>query len=491
MKRKLVDTNMSISVGGRAEEYWFGRCVKSKFSDADRKGDDVDLYALLHKYSLRGFEFGNWLSNNDRYDHILACQDALNNLAWLMHTHNLGIDRQVGIAFGARGSNRALAHYEPDANMINLTKIKGHQSLAHEYGHALDWNFGRYVDQNKTYNWLTGGDSIAKTLPQNTGTQFRHYANAIVDTIKTTDSYARISEFGEYWHRRTEIFARAFEQYVCYCVKTAEKSGASTRYLCKSWSYYTGDKVYLTEADFKKVLPLFKLLVAEFGKCMNNKGALRAMPYYMAQTKVSKPLQKTAQTPTKPKATPKVKTAPKPKVIVASSKITQEQAAKWLYTLVKIKKNGPDSNMAYSNRILYTANGSMVASDGYVMAYIPAEIFVSTPKKDVILHDDGRRTDVFPKKWNSIWPKSLSKPVVLDIAAELKRTSKKGIRNYSEEFEYYEKAGFRFDKTRYKRTMTFLKHFGKECLFEANTAANNASQFSIGTMKVILMPLAK
>lgn len=205
-----------------------------------------------------------------------------------------------------------------------------------------------------------------------------------------------------------------------------------------------------------------------------------------------KPLQKTAKTPAKPKATPKAKTAPKPKIIVSSSKITQEQAAKWLYTLVKIKKNAPESNiMAYSNRILYTVNGSMVATDGYVMAYIPAESFVSTPKKNVFLHEDGRRADVFPKNWNSIWPKSLSKPVVLDIAAELKRTPKKGIRNYSEEFEYYEKAGFRFDKTRYKRTMTFLKHFGKECLFEANTSANHASQFSIGMMKVILMPLAK
>ena len=491
MKRKLVDTNLSISVGGRAERYWYGRGVKSKFSDADRKGDDVDIHAILAKYNLKGFEFGNWLSNDERYDHLLACQDALNTLAWVMHTHNLGVERQVGIAFGARGINKALAHYEPVANMINLTKRKGHQSLAHEYGHALDWNFGRYVDQHKIYNWLTGGRSTASTLPGNTGAQLRHYANAIVDTIKTTGSYARLKKYGDYWHRRTEIFARAFEQYVCYCVKTAKKAGASTRYLCNSWTYYTGEQVYLTESDFKKVLPLFKTLVAEMGKCLNGNYKLVAMPYYMAKTKIAKPLQKAVQTPAKPKATPKAKTAPKPKIVVASSKITQEQAAKWLYTLVKIKKNAPDSNMVYSNRILYTANGSMVATDGHVMAYIPAEIFVSTPKKGVILHEDGRRTNVFPKNWNSIWPKSLSKPVVLDIAAELKRTPKQGIRNYSEEFEYYEKAGFRFDKTRYKRTMTFLKHFGKECLFEANTAANNASQFSIGTMKVILMPLAK
>lgn len=49
----------------------------------------------------------------------------------------------LAIAFGARGSGGALAHYEPERNVINLTKMKGAGCLAHEWGHALDNKIGR------------------------------------------------------------------------------------------------------------------------------------------------------------------------------------------------------------------------------------------------------------------------------------------------------------------------------------------------------------
>lgn len=48
----------------------------------------------------------------------------------------------LAIAFGARGSGTALAHFEPARNVINLTKLKGAGSLAHEWGHALDFFLG-------------------------------------------------------------------------------------------------------------------------------------------------------------------------------------------------------------------------------------------------------------------------------------------------------------------------------------------------------------
>lgn len=121
MKGKLTDTNARISDGGRAERYWRGRTVKGKNSLPEQKNDTPDLHGTLREYGLKGFEFGNWLNNNDRYDHVLACQKALQNLSWIMRTKNLGMNRLVGIAFGARGQTAALAHFEPSANMINLT----------------------------------------------------------------------------------------------------------------------------------------------------------------------------------------------------------------------------------------------------------------------------------------------------------------------------------------------------------------------------------
>lgn len=49
---------------------------------------------------------------------------------------------RLAIAFGARGKGAALAHYEPARVVINLTKMRGAGSLAHEWGHAFDDNLG-------------------------------------------------------------------------------------------------------------------------------------------------------------------------------------------------------------------------------------------------------------------------------------------------------------------------------------------------------------
>lgn len=56
---------------------------------------------------------------------------------------------RLGIAFGARGRGRALAHYESALHVINLTKLKGAGSLAHEWGHALDAYLGTHLDFGK------------------------------------------------------------------------------------------------------------------------------------------------------------------------------------------------------------------------------------------------------------------------------------------------------------------------------------------------------
>lgn len=56
---------------------------------------------------------------------------------------DVSLGGRLSIAFGARGSGNALAHYEPLREVINLTKMKGTGSLAHEWGHALDDIIGK------------------------------------------------------------------------------------------------------------------------------------------------------------------------------------------------------------------------------------------------------------------------------------------------------------------------------------------------------------
>ena len=51
---------------------------------------------------------------------------------------DIALNNRLSIAFGARGQGSAVAHYEPAREVINLTKMRGAGSLAHEWGHALD-----------------------------------------------------------------------------------------------------------------------------------------------------------------------------------------------------------------------------------------------------------------------------------------------------------------------------------------------------------------
>lgn len=271
MIQKLIDTSANISNGGRAKLYWEGHDPR-KFKNVPTSQKEVDLQDILQTFKLKGFEFGNWLSNEDRYRYVLATQKSLLDMALIFGTKNIGMDYSLGIAFGARGLQMASAHYEPWSNMINLTKKTGRfGSLAHEYGHAIDYVFGRHIDQNKKFGALSGGDSVAKKLKENTGGQLRFIVNEIVDIIKDSESYKRIKTKSEYWHRRTEIFARAFEQYISYCL--ISRTIVNKFIASDIESYYRG-RAYLKKEDFKKVLPYFNELVKQISLFLRNKGKL-------------------------------------------------------------------------------------------------------------------------------------------------------------------------------------------------------------------------
>lgn len=100
---KIIDTNSTISRGGRVDDYWMPRELlqkRSKFAGA-AKGE-IDLVAILDRYKLKGFEFGNYVNQNDRRDFVEACNKSLANLQQILGYKDLGFDGRLGIAFGAR-----------------------------------------------------------------------------------------------------------------------------------------------------------------------------------------------------------------------------------------------------------------------------------------------------------------------------------------------------------------------------------------------------
>ncbi len=331
----LYDNTM-IPHGGRRDHAWWnneGKMNTRKSLSHASDWSSVDLFKLQSDYSLKGFEFGNYTSNDDRNDFAVAAKTSLEDLKTVLDTKNIGMDKLVGIAFGARGrGGRVAAHYEAGFNMINLTKRNGAGTLAHEYGHALDYNLGRFVDQNKLHSALSGGSSIATVLENNTGGQLRYWANKIIDAVKATDSFKRLADAGDYWHERTEVFARTFEQYVCYVLKT---KGLTNGFLTKSWSTYTTRAAYLREDDFIKILPDLSCFAYEAAQFLNNKGKLvpRAYPTTAKKVVMPKPEKKkeprvaaakgakkeAAKQPAKPVAKQPAKAAEKP-VVKASPK---------------------------------------------------------------------------------------------------------------------------------------------------------------------------
>lgn len=279
MKQKLFDTNTKVSHGGRVEDYWMVRVMHPKFANEEAKSNnEVDMVAILKAYKVKGFEFGNWVNQNDRYDFVHAFVRSAQLLSEVVGSKNLGLDLLVGVAFGARGrGGGAAAHYEPHHNMINLTRDNSYGCLAHEWAHAIDYNLGRHVDQNKDYAYLTGGHSVAAILPTNTGAQLRMWANAVVDEAKATGSYKRIAKADEYWHRRTEVWARFFEQYVAYQCKLKKKS---PRFLSMTFEEYAREPQYWTQEDFVKIArgSMFSFIATLKG-VLNDRYTLSACPY--------------------------------------------------------------------------------------------------------------------------------------------------------------------------------------------------------------------
>ena len=121
-----------------------------------RDGKDATEDMFNKALGFRGVDFGNWVKQggkaNERQQMLNDAYDALIDLSTVMKipSRALSLNGELGLAFGARGSGFASAHFEssntdvsPSTFIINLTKTRGAGALAHEWFHALDNYFQR------------------------------------------------------------------------------------------------------------------------------------------------------------------------------------------------------------------------------------------------------------------------------------------------------------------------------------------------------------
>ena len=161
-----------------------------------RHGGNVEGNDYIETFGFKGGEFGNWMSAKDRQVSLNYGFDALKDLAFALGIADTDISfgGKLSIAFGARGQglSGASAHYEPDRQVINLTKMNGAGSLAHEWFHGLDDFMGGFK--------LKMGSDNVRSLPEKTQQAMRN----LISTMQYRDETREETDL-----RATKLFEQA------------------------------------------------------------------------------------------------------------------------------------------------------------------------------------------------------------------------------------------------------------------------------------------
>lgn len=298
---KIEDTLKDVG-GSVYDDYWQQNGFK-QFYKTFRKGVDLPKSYLViadnskkitQRYHLRGFQFGNWLTNEDRFNYLAAffvCAYDLNKVLKFKN-NNIGLDGALGISFGSRGRSTAAAHFESLTNIINITRYKkvikhpltgrkvnvpkikrfkftgGVGAIAHEYGHFLDYEFGSKFETDNNYYALTNGRSIDRNpITYNNSKKMRNIVEEILSKAYWKDYSKKIKSNyikrlekvtdKDYFFRRNEIFARLFEQYIAYKLL---KIGINNSFLVQT-KY--NENIYMKNSELKEIVPLFDKLIRE------------------------------------------------------------------------------------------------------------------------------------------------------------------------------------------------------------------------------------
>ena len=201
---------------------FFSTANNERFGEDYRNGRDVEPNELINTFGFRGVQFGNWTNQKDRQMAINQAYNAFLDLAKILNVSPkaISLDGELGIAFGARGSGMASAHYEPSEVVINLTKTKGAGSLAHEWWHALDNYFSR-----KAGNSL--GNVTADRSIKMRG-ELRKAYNDLVEKVEQSEYGKRSRKKGSYWGSIEELTARLFAE---WCDQEMKKRGEINSFL--------------------------------------------------------------------------------------------------------------------------------------------------------------------------------------------------------------------------------------------------------------------
>lgn len=196
-----------------------------------RRGRNASEKDWLEGLGFRAGEFGNWLSQLDRQVNMNMAYDSFMDLAYVLDVTPSSLSfGELAIAFGSRGRGNAMAHYEPVAEVIALTKMKGAGSLAHETFHAIDDmiakkndRFGALASEYRVSPVKELDDLKEIMRHKEDGSQSDFYRGSRLFDL----SFSKADK--GYWSSACEMAARAF---ACYISDKLAEKGMRNDYLC-------------------------------------------------------------------------------------------------------------------------------------------------------------------------------------------------------------------------------------------------------------------
>lgn len=267
------------------------------------KGRDVDGEDFIRTFGFSGVEYGNWVSQAERQEHLNLAYVSMLDMAKVLKIPPmaLSLGGQLGLCFGSRGrggKNAPLAHFEPSNMAINLTRMRGDGSLAHEYFHAIANFYGR-LDTNRPLSDFSSRlgepmkgrqwqpvpfDEAGAANPRIDPELQRAFYDLMVAIIRSPSDDAQandITKFTElspmlrfanledaeriakgrdaYWGQAAELYARAMEHVVA---RKLSSTGEQNDYLVAARK--TGEmepaaegvgNFFPTQVEYEKILP--------------------------------------------------------------------------------------------------------------------------------------------------------------------------------------------------------------------------------------------
>ena len=177
-------------------------------------GKDVDGDMMLDTFGIYGGQFGEWENQEERQYHLNKSFEALKDLACALgiEDKDISLGGKLGLAWGARGSGAAPAHYEHIYKVVNLTKTAGAGFLCEKWALALNNHVADVLDLKGIFATDKESESNPLKSIMSAIKYGSSYSRFYSDALKMDKCVAKYNSRS--WAAPEELFARAFACYV-------------------------------------------------------------------------------------------------------------------------------------------------------------------------------------------------------------------------------------------------------------------------------------